>query len=170
VRVPVRVVDNDGVSCHQIDAQTTSTRGEQEDEALGGLAVEVVHHQLAVTPPRVAVQAVVLPAAQQQVVLHDVEHSRHLAGTVVEIEIWAARPEGDTERHDGGMDIHTSLERARQSERDRETDRERQRQRQVKTTKKEKRERGREGDRGREGERQYFGWTNTPHAKTQTKG
>lgn len=40
VRVPVRIVNDDSVSCGQVDPQASSTRGQQENELLGSGCIE----------------------------------------------------------------------------------------------------------------------------------
>jgi hypothetical protein len=42
VRVPIRVVDDDGVGRVQVDAETSGTRGQQEAELFGAFLVEAI--------------------------------------------------------------------------------------------------------------------------------
>jgi hypothetical protein len=68
LRVPVRVEDDDGVGCGQVDAQPARPRGQQEGKVAGVWRVEVLHGLVAQLGGRGAVEALVLVAAQAHVV------------------------------------------------------------------------------------------------------
>ena len=54
LRVPVGVKEDDDVGGVEVDAQAAGPRGQQEDELLAPLRVEVVDLRLPVLPARVA--------------------------------------------------------------------------------------------------------------------
>ena len=77
VRVPVRVVDDDGIGSRQVDAQTTGTRGKQESKHVG-LGVKLFHGGLAVLPADGAVDAACRVSHLGQVAVQQVQHLGHL--------------------------------------------------------------------------------------------
>ena len=54
LRIPVTVVQNDDVSCVQVDTKTPSTSGQQEDELLAALCIVGINLCLSVLTRRVA--------------------------------------------------------------------------------------------------------------------
>mmetsp|Transcript_29792 Transcript_29792/g.86850 ORF Transcript_29792/g.86850 Transcript_29792/m.86850 type:complete len:901 (-) Transcript_29792:738-3440(-) len=90
MRVPIRVKNDAGIGGGEINAQTTGTSTQQEDEvAIIGivarstlsarlLGVEDVHLPLPIIDLGTTVDAAVLPLAEEEVVLNDVEEGRHL--------------------------------------------------------------------------------------------
>ena len=75
--VPVTVIDDDGVSRGEVDAQPASPRGQQEDEDVG-VSVEGADGFLAVLPADAAVNAARLVALALQVCIQQVKHLGHL--------------------------------------------------------------------------------------------
>mmetsp|Transcript_47611 Transcript_47611/g.79829 ORF Transcript_47611/g.79829 Transcript_47611/m.79829 type:complete len:768 (+) Transcript_47611:2909-5212(+) len=77
--VPVAVVQDHGVGGRQVDAQAPGAGGQHEEEhgAVGG--VEALHALVPLEGAGAPVEAVVRVALPDQVVLHDVQHPRHLA-------------------------------------------------------------------------------------------
>ena len=75
LRVPVRVVDNDDVGGVQVDAETTGSGGEHEEELLAVLGVVLGDLTVSVPVGSLAVDAAVVPASEPAVVLQDVQHS-----------------------------------------------------------------------------------------------
>ena len=78
LRVPVRVEDDHRVRRREVDAEPARAGGEEEDEVLGAGLVEAVHRALALLAGHRAVEPLVLPALQAQVLREDVEHPHHL--------------------------------------------------------------------------------------------
>lgn len=76
-RVPVRVVKNHRVGTDKIDSQTTAPRGQYERKHLF-IAIETVHHTLALFYVGRPVEAKVRVPVQAQKTLENVEHFRHL--------------------------------------------------------------------------------------------
>jgi len=77
VGVPVTVVDDDGVSRGEVDAQAASPGGQQEDEDVG-VCVEGADGFLAVLPADAAINAAGLVALALQVRIQQVKHLGHL--------------------------------------------------------------------------------------------
>ncbi len=77
VGVPVTVIDDDGVSGGEVDAQPPSPRGQQEDEDVG-VGVEGADGLLAVLPADAAINAARLVALALQVCIQQVQHLSHL--------------------------------------------------------------------------------------------
>jgi len=87
LRVPVRVVEDDGVGRGERQAEPARARRQKEDERavlVGGTragvdaALEGAHRLPALLGPRGAVEPLVSPAAQREVILEHVEHARRL--------------------------------------------------------------------------------------------
>lgn len=78
LRVPVRVEEDDGVGRLQVEAEAAGARREHEDEVgrVGG--IEALEELAAVLGLGAAVEAEVLEAAVDKVVLHDGHQLRHL--------------------------------------------------------------------------------------------
>ena len=66
--VPVAVEEDDDVGRHEVDAQTASTRGQEEDELARALLVVLIDGLFTLVTARVTVDAAVLvaPAARGQ--------------------------------------------------------------------------------------------------------
>jgi len=78
LRIPVAVVDDDGVGGRQVDAEAARPRAQQEHELVAvGLAV-AVDGLLALLAANAAVDALVGEALEHQVVLDDVQDADHL--------------------------------------------------------------------------------------------
>ena len=90
VRVPIGVENDARVGRGEVDAQTTSTGTQQEDEvsvvgivsrpSLSGrlLGVEDVHLPLAIIDLGTTVNTAVLPLAEEKVILNNIQEGRHL--------------------------------------------------------------------------------------------
>ena len=78
LRVPVAVVDDDGIGGGEVDTQTSGAGGEEEDKLLRAGGVVRVDHVLARVPVGVTVDAAVLVPAEEEVILEDVEEAGHL--------------------------------------------------------------------------------------------
>ncbi|TFA99797.1 hypothetical protein CCMA1212_008205 [Trichoderma ghanense] len=76
-RVPIRVVENDGIRRRKVDAETARTSGQQEDEDLGP-GLEVVHGVATILELGGTIQPAVLVVAVREVLLHHVDHASHL--------------------------------------------------------------------------------------------
>ncbi|KAA6424145.1 MAG: hypothetical protein FRX49_06104 [Trebouxia sp. A1-2] len=77
VRVPVTVIDNDGVSRGEVDAQATSPGGQQEDEDVG-VGIEGADGFLTILPAHAAINAAGLVALALQALQHALQQL-HLA-------------------------------------------------------------------------------------------
>ncbi len=78
LRVPVRVVEDDGVGRGEVHAHAARARGDEEDEEVGPGGVEAAQVEAALHAVGGAVEARVLVAAEEAVVLQDVEHGGEL--------------------------------------------------------------------------------------------
>ena len=75
LRVPIGVVDDDDVGGVQVDAETTGSSGQHEEELFAVLGVVLGDLSVSVLVGRLAVDAAVVPAPEPAVVLQDVQHS-----------------------------------------------------------------------------------------------
>ena len=76
-RIPIGVVEDDGVRPGEVDPGAPGPRGEDEDKVLG-VVVEPLHEALSLLDPRGAVQPEVDVAVVVEEGLEDVEHLGHL--------------------------------------------------------------------------------------------
>ena len=74
---PVRVVDDDGVSRGEIDAQPSGSGAQQEYHAVGSF-LELGHRFLAFSEAHAPIQTSPVKTTQVQVVLQNVEHASEL--------------------------------------------------------------------------------------------
>ena len=78
VRVPVRVIDDDGVGGVEVDTETSGPGGQQEAELLGSFLVEPIDGVLSESSGDAAVDSLVLVALAVEEVLQEVQHLGHL--------------------------------------------------------------------------------------------
>ena len=76
LRVPVTVVEHHGVGSHEIEAQTSSSGRDQEDELVSVLGSEIIDLRLSVIQLSVAIKSAILVVSEAAVVLEDIKHRR----------------------------------------------------------------------------------------------
>ena len=78
MRVPVGVVDDDGVSRVEVDTETSGSGGQQEAKLFGAFLVETIDGVLSEGAGDAAVDSLVLVAFAVEEVFEEVQHLGHL--------------------------------------------------------------------------------------------
>jgi hypothetical protein len=76
LRIPVRVIQDDSIGCHQVQTKSSSTSGNQEDFLVGVGRREVVNLGLPVIKLCVSIKSTVLVLSGSAVIFKDVKHGR----------------------------------------------------------------------------------------------
>ena len=79
LRVPVTIIDDDCVCRLQVDTKPACSSREQEEEFAAIGRIEAIDAVLSLVVRCVAIDTAVIEVLRDQVVLDDVQHTRHLA-------------------------------------------------------------------------------------------
>ena len=78
LRIPIGIIKDTNIRRLEVNAESTRSRGQNEDKLFASWSIELINGRLAVFISRVAINAAVLVTAHHHEILHDIKHSCHL--------------------------------------------------------------------------------------------
>mmetsp|Transcript_44997 Transcript_44997/g.74558 ORF Transcript_44997/g.74558 Transcript_44997/m.74558 type:complete len:441 (-) Transcript_44997:289-1611(-) len=78
LRVPIAIVDDDDIRRLQIDAETASTRRQQEHKQLALGRIKLIHRRLSIFARRTAINPAIVMLSNGAIIFQDIQNARHL--------------------------------------------------------------------------------------------